>query len=84
MMVDSKSQKMRWMVVTDVGTVETVAVSAEKAKGNARYRLVMGDRAYTRPLPKDYAEMRDIEVMRCSRLGQEGARGFFVPGRFAQ
>ena len=80
-MIVEHTEKMRWRVVTDMGTIETVAVSAAKAKGNARFRLVMSDRAYKQPQPCDYAAMRDIEVMKCERLGPVGARGFFYGGK---
>lgn len=60
----------RWRVVTDCGTVETTAASKYRAKRNAKYRLVMGQRPYLdRPTPGDLAEMRDIEVLRCERIG---------------
>ena len=81
-MIVEHTEKMLGRVVTDMGTIETVAVSAAKAKGNARFRLVMSDRAYRQPQPCDYAAMRDIEVMKCERLGPVGARGFFMAGRF--
>lgn len=60
----------RWRVVTDSGTIETAAASKYRAKRNAKYRLVMGRRPYLyRPTPGDLAEMRDIEVLRCERIG---------------
>jgi len=61
--------KTRWRVVTDCGTIETVAASVGKAKQNAKYRLAMRDRAYGRPGPSDFARMRDIEVIRCEEIG---------------
>ena len=60
----------RWRVVTDCGTIETTAASKYRAKRNAKYRLVMGRKPYLhRPTPGDLAEMRDIEVLRCERIG---------------
>ncbi len=56
-------EKVWWTVKTDCGTRRTLAVSARKAERNVRYRLVMDDRSYDRPRPRDFAEMRDIEVM---------------------
>ena len=56
-------EKVWWTVKTDCGTRRTLAVSARKAARNVRYRLVMDDRSYDRPRPRDFAEMRDIEVM---------------------
>ena len=56
-------EKVWWTVKTDCGTRRTLAVSARKAARNVRYRLVMGDRSYDRPRPRDFAEMRDIEVL---------------------
>jgi hypothetical protein len=58
----------KWRVVTDSGTIETTA-SKYRAKRNAKFRLVMQHRAYSRPDPGDLAEMRDIEVLRCERIG---------------
>ena len=58
-----------WRVVTDCGTIETTAASVSRAKRNAKYRVVMEHRAYSRPDPSDLAEMRDIEVLRCERIG---------------
>ena len=80
-MIRGQTEKMWWRVVTDTGTIETMAVSAAKAKGNARFRLIMGGRAYKQPQPCDYAAMRDIEVFKCERLGSVGARGFFMARR---
>ena len=48
---------------TDCGTRRTCAVSRAKAIRNVKYRLVMDDRSYDRPRPRDFAEMRDIEVL---------------------
>ena len=56
-------EKVWWTVKTDCGTRRTLAVSARKAERNVRYRLVMDDRSYDRPKPRDFAEMRDIEVL---------------------
>lgn len=56
-------EKVWWTVKTDCGTRRTLAVSARKAARNVRYRLVMDDRSYDRPRPRDFAEMRDIEVL---------------------
>ena len=56
-------EKVWWTVKTDCGTRRTLAVSARKAERNVRYRRVMDDRSYDRPRPRDFAEMRDIEVM---------------------
>ena len=60
-------EKAVWTVVTDCGTRSTRAVSRTKAVRNVRYRLVMDDRAYDRPRPDDFAEMRDIEVISATR-----------------
>ena len=56
-------EKVWWTVKTDCGTRRSIAVSARKAARNVRYRLVMDDRSYDRPRPRDFAEMRDIEVL---------------------
>ena len=56
-------KKVWWTVKTDCGTRRSLAVSARKAARNVRYRLVMDDRSYDRPRPRDFAEMRDIEVL---------------------
>ncbi len=56
-------EKAWWTVKTDCGTRRTLAVSARKAERNVRYRLVMDDRSYDRPRPRDFAEMRDIQVL---------------------
>ena len=56
-------EKVWWTVKTDCGTRRSLAVSARKAARNVRYRLVMDDRSYDRPRPRDFAEMRDIEVL---------------------
>lgn len=58
-----------WRVVTDCRTIETTAASKYRAKRNAKYRVVMEHRTYSRPDPSDLAEMRDIEVLRCERIG---------------
>ena len=55
--------KVWWTVRTDCGTRRTLAVSRAKAIRNVKYRLVMDDRSYDRPTPRDFAEMRDIEVL---------------------
>ena len=55
--------KCWWTVRTDCGTRRTLAVSRAKAIRNVKYRLVMDDRGYDRPRPRDFAEMRDIEVV---------------------
>ena len=62
-----KREKCWWTVVTDCGTRRTLAVSRAKAIRNVRYRLVMDDRSYDRPRPRDFAEMRDIEVLEVRR-----------------
>ena len=65
----SEQRMARWRVVTDCGTIETTAASKYRAKCNAKYRLVMGRRMYSRPTPGDLAEMRDIGILRCERIG---------------
>ena len=60
-------EQMWWTVETDCGTRRTLAVSRAKAIRNVRYRLVMDDRSYDRPMPRDFAEMRDIEVISVTR-----------------
>ena len=60
-------EKCWWTVVTDCGTRRTLAVSRGKAIRNVKYRLVMDDRSYDRPRPRDFAEMRDIEVIEVMR-----------------
>ncbi|MBR6733277.1 MAG: hypothetical protein IKL96_02635 [Kiritimatiellae bacterium] len=69
--------KLWWTVVTDCGTRRTLAVSRAKAIRNVRYRLVMDDRSYDRPRPRDFAEMRDIEVIEVMRDEEttDGASG---------
>ncbi len=62
------ASKERWRVVTSDGTIETTAVSRRQAEGHARWRLIMGDRAYSRPTARDLRWMREIEVVRCERL----------------
>lgn len=57
---------------TDCGTRRTLAVSRAKAIRNVRYRLVMDDRRYDRPRPRDLAEMRDIEVIEVRREEEGG------------
>lgn len=58
-----------WYIVrTDCGTRKTLAVSMKKAERNVRYRLVMDDRSYDRPMPQDFARMRDIEIISIERL----------------
>ena len=59
--------KWWWTVVTDCGTRRTLAVSRAKAARNVKYRLVMDDRSYDRPTPRDFAEMRDIQVISVTR-----------------
>ena len=70
-------EKCWWTVVTDCGTRRTLAVSRAKAIRNAKYRLVMDDRSYDRPRPRDFAEMRDIEVIEATRDEEatDGASG---------
>ncbi len=54
----------------DCGTIEMTAASKYRAKCNAKYRLVMGQKPYLdRPTPGDLAEMRDIGILRCERIG---------------
>lgn len=60
-------EKRWWTVETDCGTRRTLAVSRAKAIRDVRYRLVMDDRSYDRPMPRDFAEMRDIEVISVTR-----------------
>ena len=60
-------EKVWWTVVTDCGTRRTLAVSRAKAARNVKYRLVMDDRSYDRPTPRDFAEMRDIQVISVTR-----------------
>lgn len=57
------SQMQWWTVRTDCGTRRTLAPSKAKAIRNVRYRIVMDDRIYSRPMPMDFAAMRDIEVL---------------------
>lgn len=59
----------RWRVVTDRGTIETVAASVARAHRNAKYRIAMQDRPYRQPRPEDLKFMRDIEVLRSERIG---------------
>lgn len=75
----TSNTKTRWRIETSMGTVETAATSARKAKRNARFRLIMSDREYKRPRPSDLAAMRDIEIVRCVQIGN-GARRFFCGG----
>ena len=65
-------EKVWWTVVTDCGTRRTLAVSRSKAIRNVKYRLVMDDRRYSRPKPRDFAEMRDIEVIKVTRDEEAG------------
>lgn len=65
-------EKSWWTVVTDCGARRTLAVSRAKAIRNVRYRLVMDDRSYNRPRPRDFAEMRDIEVIKVKRDEESG------------
>ena len=60
-------EKAWWTVKTDCGTRRTLAVSRAKAARNVKYRLVMDDRAYDRPTPRDFAEMRDIEILEVAK-----------------
>ena len=62
-----KREMFWWTVVTDCGTRRTLAVSRAKAIRNVKYRLVMDDRNYGRPRPRDFAEMRDIQVISATR-----------------
>lgn len=77
-----------WTVVTDCGTRRTLAVSRGKAIRNVKYRLVMDDRSYDRPRPRDFAEMSDIEVIKVTRDEEttDGASGGPepCPRRFCQ
>lgn len=62
-------RRMYWYLIkTDCGTRKTLAVSEKKAIRNARYRLVMDDRCYRSPTPRDFAQMRDIEIISVERL----------------
>jgi hypothetical protein len=62
-------RRMFWyLVTTDCGKRKTLAVSAKKAERNVRYRLVMDSRNYSRATPKDFAQMRDIEIISIERL----------------
>ena len=70
-------EKSWWTVVTDCGTRRTLAVSRAKAIRNVRYRLVMDDRSYNRPRPRDFAEMRDIEVIKVTRDEEAGQSRLF-------
>ena len=65
-------EKVWWTVVTDCGTRRTLAVSRGKAIRNVKYRLVMDDRSYDRPRPRDFVEMRDIEVIKVTRDKEAG------------
>ena len=65
-------EKCWWTVVTNCGTRRTLAVSRGKAIRNVRYRLVMDDRSYDRPRPRDFAEMRDIAVIEVTRDEEAG------------
>ena len=65
--------KVWWTVVTDCGTRRTLAVSQAKAARNVKYRLVMDDRSYDRPTPRDFAEMRDIQVISVTRDEEDKA-----------
>ena len=72
-------EKVWWTVVTDCGTRRSLAVSRAKAARNVKYRLVMDDRSYDRPTPRDFAEMRDIEIISVTR--EEDAAGPQGAGR---
>ena len=69
-------EKVWWTVVTDCGTRRTLAVSRSKASRNVKYRLVMDDRSYSRPKPRDFAEMREIEILEITPdgAGESGLR----------
>ena len=70
LMQSRQAYKVRWRVVTDMGTIETMAATVNRAVRNARYRIAMSDRAYPRPKPEDRALMRDIEVIKVERAYQ--------------
>ena len=62
-------RKMFWyLITTDCDTRKTLAVSVKKAIRNVRYRLVMDQRSYSRPMPRDFAQMRDIEIISAERF----------------
>ena len=65
-------EKCWWTVVTNCGTRRTLAGSRGKESRNVKYRLVMDDRSYDRPRPRDFAEMRDIEVIEVTRDEEAG------------
>ena len=71
-------EKCWWTVVTDCGTRRTLAVSRAKAIRNVKYRLVMDDRRYARPRPRDFAEMREIEILEITPDGA-GESGLSTP-----
>lgn len=60
--------KFWYVITTDCGTRKTLAVSVKKAIRNVRYRLVMDQRGYSRPTPRDFAQMRDIEILSAERF----------------
>ena len=76
-----KREKCWWTVVTDCGTRRTLAVSRAKAIRNVRYRLVMDDRSYSNPMPRDFAEMRDIEILE-SQLEEPRPQDAGMPREF--
>ena len=59
----------RWWyeVSTDAGTHRTLAASVRKAERNARWRLVMDRRSYSRPTPRDFEEMREMKIISVRR-----------------
>ena len=62
-------RNMFWYVITtDCGTRKTLAVSVKKAIRNVRYRLVMDQRGYSRPKPRDFAQMREIEILSAEKF----------------
>ena len=62
-------RKMFWyLITTNCGTRKTLAVSVKKAIRNVRYRLVMDQRGYSRPTPRDFAQMREIEILSAERF----------------
>ena len=76
-MIAVEPDRIRWRIVTDVGSIETVAVSLAKAKSNARFRLIMNDREYSRPMPRDFTAMKAIEILRCEKIGEVARARFF-------
>ena len=76
-MIAVEPDRIRWRIVTDAGSIETVAVSLAKAKRNARFRLIMNDREYSRPMPRDFTAMKAIEILRCEKIGEVARARFF-------